>query len=128
MLSIDRYVVDPGLAKVRGFKPASGMECLLVTPVSKQQARQRSGRAGRESPGACVLVRTRAYSCVLARTRAYSCVLVRTRALTCCAVLRWTRSLVVVSLCVFRVGRVGRCFERLLLQTIAAGDAATDIC
>ncbi len=31
----------------------SGMDALLVTPVSKANAKQRSGRAGRTGPGFC---------------------------------------------------------------------------
>ena len=46
-----RYVVDLGQVKVRSFVPATGMELLAVTPVSKAQAWQRAGRAGREAPG-----------------------------------------------------------------------------
>ena len=48
-----KYVVDTGLAKMRGYKATSGMECLVVVPISKQQAQQRSGRAGRDSAGKC---------------------------------------------------------------------------
>eukprot|EP00750_Incisomonas_marina_P014050 INCI17591.2.p1 GENE.INCI17591.2~~INCI17591.2.p1 ORF type:complete len:589 (-),score=102.17 INCI17591.2:682-2448(-) len=48
-----KFVVDTGLAKMRGYKATSGMECLVVVPISKQQAQQRSGRAGREFPGKC---------------------------------------------------------------------------
>jgi len=48
-----RYVIDTGLCKQRGFNPKTGIDSLLVTPVSKASARQRSGRAGREAPGEC---------------------------------------------------------------------------
>ena len=48
-----RYVVDPGMVKTRSFNPATGMESLLEEPVSKAQAWQRCGRAGREAPGKC---------------------------------------------------------------------------
>lgn len=48
-----RYVIDSGLAKVRAYDARIGMETLLVQPISKSSARQRTGRAGREAPGAC---------------------------------------------------------------------------
>eukprot|EP00897_Mesotaenium_endlicherianum_P007228 jgi/Mesen1/6533/ME000333S05841 len=48
-----RYVVDPGLVKARAFNAKIGVESLAVVPISKAQARQRSGRAGREAPGKC---------------------------------------------------------------------------
>lgn len=48
-----RYVIDPGLVKARIFNPRVGVESLSVVPVSKAQALQRSGRAGRERPGKC---------------------------------------------------------------------------
>lgn len=43
-----RYVIDCGVAKVRGFNAKIGVESLLVHPISKSSARQRMGRAGRE--------------------------------------------------------------------------------
>ncbi len=48
-----RYVIDPCLVKARVYVPNIGLEHLAVIPVSKAQARQRSGRAGREGPGKC---------------------------------------------------------------------------
>jgi ATP-dependent RNA helicase DHX8/PRP22 len=48
-----RYVVDCGMVKARAFAPRLGADVLEVAPVSQAQARQRSGRAGREGPGAC---------------------------------------------------------------------------
>ncbi|GAB9466279.1 Dead/deah box RNA helicase [Globisporangium polare] len=48
-----RFVVDTGLVKQRSFVAKSGMEMLLTEPVSKAQAWQRTGRAGREAPGVC---------------------------------------------------------------------------
>ncbi|DBA01321.1 TPA: hypothetical protein N0F65_001826 [Lagenidium giganteum] len=48
-----RYVVDTGLVKQRSFVAKSGMEMLQTAPVSKAQAWQRTGRAGREAPGVC---------------------------------------------------------------------------
>eukprot|EP01119_Soliformovum_irregulare_P023400 TRINITY_DN8163_c0_g1_i3.p1 TRINITY_DN8163_c0_g1~~TRINITY_DN8163_c0_g1_i3.p1 ORF type:complete len:939 (-),score=307.67 TRINITY_DN8163_c0_g1_i3:49-2865(-) len=47
------YVIDPGFCKQKSYNPRTGMESLVVTPVSKASASQRSGRAGRVSPGKC---------------------------------------------------------------------------
>lgn len=47
------YVVDPGFVKQKVYNPKSGMDALVVTPISQQQAKQRSGRAGRTGPGKC---------------------------------------------------------------------------
>ncbi|KAI7903027.1 P-loop containing nucleoside triphosphate hydrolase protein [Cokeromyces recurvatus] len=48
-----RYVIDSGLAKLRGFNPKIGVESLLLHPISKSSAWQRTGRAGREAAGVC---------------------------------------------------------------------------
>ena len=45
------YVIDPGFAKQNSYNPRTGMESLIVTPVSKASAGQRAGRAGRVAPG-----------------------------------------------------------------------------
>jgi len=52
-LTIDgiKYVIDPGFVKQNSYNPRSGMESLIITPVSKASANQRAGRAGRTSPG-----------------------------------------------------------------------------
>lgn len=42
-----RFVVDSGLAKVRQYHSSKGIETLLALPISKSQAEQRAGRAGR---------------------------------------------------------------------------------
>ncbi|KAL4598717.1 hypothetical protein ACB092_11G077900 [Castanea dentata] len=47
------YVVDPGLAKQKVYNPRVRVESLLVSPISKASAHQRSGRAGRTQPGKC---------------------------------------------------------------------------
>ena len=47
------YVIDSGLVKQTSFNPRTGMESLVVTPVSKASANQRAGRAGRVGPGKC---------------------------------------------------------------------------
>lgn len=48
-----KYVIDPGMAKMRGYIAKTGMESLKVMPISQQQSCQRAGRAGREGPGKC---------------------------------------------------------------------------
>eukprot|EP00808_Paulinella_micropora_P001053 g33924.t1 len=45
------YVIDPGFSKQNSYNPRSGMESLIVTPVSRASAAQRAGRAGRVAPG-----------------------------------------------------------------------------
>ena len=52
-LAVDgiKYVIDCGFYKVKVYNPKIGMDALLVTPVSKANANQRSGRAGRTGPG-----------------------------------------------------------------------------
>jgi len=47
------YVVDCGFVKVRTHSPSSGMDSLVVAPVSQAAADQRAGRAGRVRPGMC---------------------------------------------------------------------------
>mmetsp|Transcript_2611 Transcript_2611/g.4750 ORF Transcript_2611/g.4750 Transcript_2611/m.4750 type:complete len:1079 (+) Transcript_2611:108-3344(+) len=47
------FVVDIGFAKQKSYNPRTGMESLIVTPISKAAARQRAGRAGRTQPGKC---------------------------------------------------------------------------
>ena len=51
-----KYVVDCGMVKIRVSQAATGLESLLVTPISKSHAWQRSGRAGRESAGKVAIV------------------------------------------------------------------------
>ena len=45
--------VDPGTVKQKEFQPRSGLEQLLVCPISRVAAKQRAGRAGRTCPGRC---------------------------------------------------------------------------
>lgn len=54
-LTIDgiAYVIDPGYAKQNYFNARSGMESLVVVPISRASANQRAGRAGRVGPGKC---------------------------------------------------------------------------
>jgi pre-mRNA-splicing factor ATP-dependent RNA helicase DHX16 len=47
------YVIDTGFCKQNTYNPRTGMESLIVTPVSKASANQRAGRAGRTGPGKC---------------------------------------------------------------------------
>ncbi|XP_043238204.1 pre-mRNA-splicing factor ATP-dependent RNA helicase DHX16-like [Amphibalanus amphitrite] len=47
------YVIDPGFAKQNSYNARTGMESLIVTPVSKASANQRAGRAGRVAAGKC---------------------------------------------------------------------------
>ena len=56
------YVVDPGFVKQKVFNPKTGMDSLVVTPISQAQGKQRAGRAGRTGPGKCYRLYTeRAY-------------------------------------------------------------------
>ncbi|CAD5115917.1 unnamed protein product [Dimorphilus gyrociliatus] len=47
------YVIDPGFSKQKSYNARTGMESLIVTPISKANANQRAGRAGRVSAGKC---------------------------------------------------------------------------
>ncbi|XP_064401685.1 ATP-dependent RNA helicase DHX8-like isoform X2 [Halichondria panicea] len=56
------YVVDPGFVKQKVYNSKSGLDALVVTPISQAQAKQRAGRAGRTGPGKCYRLYTeRAY-------------------------------------------------------------------
>lgn len=55
-----KYVVDSGFVKARGYHASVGMDSLQVVPISQAQARQRSGRAGREAPGVAFRLYTEA--------------------------------------------------------------------
>jgi pre-mRNA-splicing factor ATP-dependent RNA helicase DHX16 len=48
-----KYVVDSGYSKENFYEPKTGMESLVVTPISRASAQQRAGRAGRVGPGKC---------------------------------------------------------------------------
>ena len=48
-----RVVIDAGRARRARFDPASGMSRLVTERVSRAEATQRTGRAGRVAPGAC---------------------------------------------------------------------------
>jgi ATP-dependent RNA helicase DHX8/PRP22 len=47
------YVIDSGFVKQKVFSAETGIESLLITPISQVQATQRTGRAGRTRPGKC---------------------------------------------------------------------------
>lgn len=46
-----KYVIDSGLRKIKVWRHQLGISTLLTTPISQSSAKQRAGRAGRESPG-----------------------------------------------------------------------------
>lgn len=48
-----RMALDGGLARTARFDPRRGMSTLVTLPVSRAQADQRRGRAGRTAPGLC---------------------------------------------------------------------------
>lgn len=54
-LTIDNiiYVIDPGFGKQNSYNARTGMESLIIVPISKASANQRAGRAGRVAPGMC---------------------------------------------------------------------------
>ncbi|XP_020683383.1 probable pre-mRNA-splicing factor ATP-dependent RNA helicase DEAH4 [Dendrobium catenatum] len=47
------YVIDTGYVKQRQYNPSTGMYSLDVVQISRVQADQRAGRAGRTCPGKC---------------------------------------------------------------------------
>ncbi|KRX82519.1 putative ATP-dependent RNA helicase DHX33 [Trichinella nativa] len=51
-----RYVVDSGKVKLRCYDPSRGIDMLKVVDISKAQADQRAGRAGRVAAGECYRV------------------------------------------------------------------------
>jgi len=54
-----KYVIDSGLVKVKSFHPRTKFETLKVEKISKAQAVQRAGRAGRETKGSCYRLYTK---------------------------------------------------------------------
>ncbi len=48
-----RTVIDSGLARVPDFDPRRGVNTLLTEKISRANADQRAGRAGRVAPGRC---------------------------------------------------------------------------
>ena len=55
-----RVVVDAGRARRARFDPGTGMSRLVTEPVSRAEAAQRTGRAGRVAPGRCYRLWSRA--------------------------------------------------------------------
>nr|WJH19578.1 Pre-mRNA-splicing factor ATP-dependent RNA helicase DHX16 [Euglena gracilis] len=53
------YVIDAGFCKQNAYNPRTGMESLVVVPISKANATQRAGRAGRTQPGKCYRIYTK---------------------------------------------------------------------
>ena len=47
------FVIDPGYCKQNSFNPRTGMESLVVVPISRASANQRAGRSGRVAAGKC---------------------------------------------------------------------------
>lgn len=47
------YVIDSGVFKQKEYDPETGIDSLKVRSISKVQATQRAGRAGRTRPGIC---------------------------------------------------------------------------
>ena len=56
-----KFVIDSGFNKETNFSAKTGMESLMVMPISQAAANQRAGRAGRTQPGKCFRLFT-AYS------------------------------------------------------------------
>ncbi|GAA5875120.1 hypothetical protein JCM16303_005016 [Sporobolomyces ruberrimus] len=48
-----KYVVDSGVAKEKRYLAGAGVDTLSIEGISQSSAKQRSGRAGRESDGHC---------------------------------------------------------------------------
>ncbi|KAK6185965.1 hypothetical protein SNE40_008091 [Patella caerulea] len=45
------YIVDAGFVKIKAYNPKTGLESLVIVPVSQASANQRAGRAGRVRAG-----------------------------------------------------------------------------
>uniref|UniRef100_A0A8C7YHV7 RNA helicase n=1 Tax=Oryzias sinensis TaxID=183150 RepID=A0A8C7YHV7_9TELE len=53
-----KYIVDSGFVKQLNHNSRVGLDVLEVVPISKSEARQRAGRAGRTSAGKCFRIYT----------------------------------------------------------------------
>jgi ATP-dependent helicase HrpA len=49
-----RYVIDPGLARVKRYSYRNKVEQLLIEPISQAASNQRAGRCGRVANGICI--------------------------------------------------------------------------
>ena len=49
-----RSVIDPGLARISRYSPASRVQRLPIERISQASAKQRAGRCGRIAPGVCI--------------------------------------------------------------------------
>ncbi|MEQ1592497.1 MAG: ATP-dependent RNA helicase HrpA [Thiobacillaceae bacterium] len=49
-----RYVIDPGLARVKRYSARNKVEQLLIEKISQASANQRAGRCGRVADGVCI--------------------------------------------------------------------------
>ena len=55
------FVVDSGHVKEKRFNAATGLDILQVVPISRSEAQQRAGRAGRTCPGRCYKLYSKAF-------------------------------------------------------------------
>ncbi|XP_034023852.1 probable ATP-dependent RNA helicase DHX40 isoform X2 [Thalassophryne amazonica] len=56
-----KYIVDSGYVKQLSHNSRVGMDVLEVVPISKSEAQQRAGRAGRTSAGKCFRIYTKEF-------------------------------------------------------------------
>uniref|UniRef100_A0A1A8MXX5 RNA helicase n=3 Tax=Nothobranchius pienaari TaxID=704102 RepID=A0A1A8MXX5_9TELE len=56
-----KYIVDSGFVKQLNHNSRVGMDVLEVVPISKSEAEQRAGRAGRTSSGKCFRIYTKEF-------------------------------------------------------------------
>ena len=49
-----RYVIDPGIARVKRYSARNKVEQLLIEKISQASANQRAGRCGRVADGVCI--------------------------------------------------------------------------
>ena len=54
-----KYIVDSGFFKMRKYFHSTNTDSLTITPITKNSALQRAGRAGRDSEGACFRLYTK---------------------------------------------------------------------
>ena len=57
-----RYVIDPGYVKQKAYNPERSMEALVVVPISRVAAQQRSPRGHRRPASATGSTRRRAHA------------------------------------------------------------------